>query len=90
VIHVQARPIEDGWECATRVDNGGLLTLHSVRVAKKDLARWGRAGEGPEGLVRRAFNFLLSREPADQILSSFQIADIQQYFPEFDQEILNP
>ena len=51
------------------------------------MQRWGRSGETPELLVTRAFEFLLQREPASQILRSFDLADIQRYFPEFDREI---
>ena len=35
----------------------------------------------------RAFEFLLAREPASQILRRFDVADIARYFPEFDREI---
>jgi hypothetical protein len=83
MLSVEARPAADGWECA--VDAAG--SPHTVRVRPGDMQRWGRSGETPEQLVTRAFEFLLQREPAGAILRSFELADIQRYFPEFDQEI---
>ena len=63
---------------------GSERTRHSVRVSQADLDRWG--GGGPvEDLVRRSFEFLLEREPAGSILREFDLAVIQRYFPEFDQ-----
>lgn len=67
-----------------------MRTRHAVRVRPADMERWGRADEAPEDLVRRAFTFLLAREPAGSILRSFEVADIQRYFPEFDREIRRP
>ena len=60
---------------------------HTVRVRAEDLQRWGRPGETPERLVARAFDFLLDREPASSILRSFDLTDVERYFPEFDREI---
>jgi len=66
------------------VDAASERTRHSVRVSQADLDRWG--GGGPvEDLVRRSFEFLLEREPAGSILREFDLAVIQRYFPEFDQ-----
>jgi hypothetical protein len=58
-----------------------------VRVAESDLQRLGRHEETPEQLVTRTFEFLLAREPAEQILKSFELADVQRYFPDFEREI---
>jgi len=55
-----------------------------VRVSQADLDRWGGGGT-VEDLVRRSFEFLLEREPAGSILREFDLAVIQRYFPEFDQ-----
>jgi hypothetical protein len=42
---------------------------------------------GPELLVRRSFEFLLEREPKEQILPKFNLAVIQEYFPEYEHEV---
>ena len=41
----------------------------------------------PEHIIESVFQFLLDREPVDYILSSFDIAIVSSYFPEFDQTI---
>ena len=83
MLTVQAKSAVLGWECA--VDTGG--SRHTVHVRPEDMQRWGRPDETPEALVTRSFEFLLRREPASAILGSFGLADIERYFPEFDQEI---
>ena len=88
MISVDAVPTQRGWECHVEVSESGGPSRHSVRVSASDLERWSRApAETPESLITRAFEFLLAREPATQILKSFELADIQRYFPEFEEEI---
>jgi hypothetical protein len=67
-----------------QVGNGASASSHTVRVGTGDLDRFGRPGETPEQLVSRAFEFLLARETASQILRSFALADISRYFPDFE------
>ncbi len=87
MIQVEVSPTGSGWDAAVEVDAGEPgASRHSVRVSHADMERWGRGGE-PEDLVRRAFEFLLEREPAQQILKSFDLADIERYFPEVPGEM---
>jgi len=83
-LDVRCEPVGGGWRCRVGVDAGSERTRHSVRVSQADLDRWG-AGGPVEDLVRRSFEFLLEREPAGSILREFDLAVIQRYFPEFDQ-----
>ena len=87
MVTVQAEPHDDGWKCTVRVEDGGSESRHTVCVRAGDLERLGRAGEKPDQLVRRAFEFLLAREPARSILREFELADISRYFPEFERMI---
>jgi hypothetical protein len=40
-----------------------------------------------EWLIVQAFRFLLEREPNTAILASFDLSDINGYFPEFEEEL---
>jgi hypothetical protein len=40
-----------------------------------------------EELIKKSFEFLLEREPKESILSKFDLRIINQYFPEFEEEI---
>ena len=40
-----------------------------------------------EELIKKSFEFLLEREPKESILSRFNLRIINQYFPEFKEEI---
>jgi hypothetical protein len=88
MITVEAAPTPQGWDCLVEIVDGEQRSRHSVTVSRPELERWGRDGEeGPEPLLTRTFDFLLAREPAEQILKSFALGDVQRYFPEFDQEM---
>jgi hypothetical protein len=88
MISVDAVPTGRGWDCQVEVSGAGEASRHSVRLGASDLERLGHGpSETPESLVTRAFEFLLAREPATRILRSFELADIQRYFPEFEEEI---
>jgi hypothetical protein len=41
----------------------------------------------PADLIRRSFEFLLAREPKESILKSFNLKQIQTYFPEYENEM---
>ena len=77
-----------GWTCEVEVDQEGRRSRYTVHVAPADVARWGRgAGEDDVAdLVRRSFEFLLAREPAESILRTFDLSVIRSYFPEYDRE----
>ena len=40
-----------------------------------------------EELIKKSFEFLLEREPKESILSRFNLRIINQYFPEFEEEM---
>ena len=65
-------------------------TEHRVTARPEVLRRVAAAGETPEETLRRAFAFLLEREPAESILRSFALEDIARYFPEFWEEMAAP
>ena len=91
MVEVRAQLGGGVWSCQVTVDHGGRRTEHVVTVTGADVERWGRGGGSSRGdvedLVARSFDFLLRREPASSILTSFDLAVIQRYFPEYDQEL---
>jgi hypothetical protein len=42
----------------------------------------------PESLVEKSFKFLLTRESNTSILSTFDLPDINNYFPEYEKTIM--
>jgi hypothetical protein len=65
-------------------------TEHEVSARPAVLERIARPGETPVDTVRRAFDFLLEREPPESILRRFALEDIARYFPEFWSEMSSP
>ena len=86
-IDVRCEPTGDAWTCFVTVAGHGTETHHAVNVSAADLARLAPDGEHPDDLVRRSFEFLLVREPKESILSTFDLAVIGRYFPDYEAAI---
>jgi len=43
--------------------------------------------KGGRHLIQKSFEFLLSREPKESILSTFNLREITNYFPSYEDEI---
>jgi hypothetical protein len=69
------------------VREGGSESRHEVTVSESDLMGLGAGYASGEEFVRACFEFLLAREPKEQILSSFDVTVISRYFPEFEEQI---
>ena len=59
-------------------------TTHDVQVSKETYQRLTGGIKGAEELVRASFEFLLEREAKESILKSFNLSEIQKYFPEYE------
>ena len=75
-----------GWVATVTVGGERTVSTHEVAVSRAEHDRYG--GGDVTDLVRRAFAFLLAREPNTTILRRFDLGDIERYFPEFAKEIL--
>ena len=60
---------------------------HDVRVPEGYPERLKVSDATLEDLVRASFDYLLEREPKEQILGEFDLAVIADYFPDYEQEI---
>ena len=69
------------------VVDGGVRTSHTVEVPDGLAAELGWRDADESALVRESFLFLLEREPASSVLSSFSLDVIGRYFPEHRSEI---
>ena len=59
-------------------------TAHDIQVSKETYQRLTGGIKGTEELVRASFEFLLEREAKESILKSFDLSEIQTYFPEYE------
>jgi hypothetical protein len=79
--------VEGAHDCAVRVGDDPAATVHRVRVTPESLRRYGGDHPDVQTLVRDSFAFLLEREPRESVLRSFELSDIERYFPEYSREI---
>ena len=78
----------DGWVLRVEVTDDNQSTLHSVSLTRDTYGRLAGEEEMPEDLLYRVFQFLLARESRDSIMRSFDVEDVNHYFPEFETEIV--
>ena len=72
----------------TESNGSGTQTRHKVIMDKEYYTRITNGIIiGPEDFVKKSFEFLLKREDKDSILKEFDIKQISDYFPEYEQEI---
>jgi len=92
VIEISRRDVENVLSRFTvRLhDADGSVTEHEVTVSRLDWERFGAGYRTPEELVEASFRFLLDREPKEQILATFDLAQIPRYFPSFGHDIAPP
>ena len=69
------------------VRDASTSTTHAVTVPPELFDAVGWDPDHAEMLVRTSFEFLLEREPASSILSSFSLDVIGRYFPEYRAEM---
>jgi hypothetical protein len=86
-IDVRCEPTGDDWTCFVTVSGRGTETHHAVTVHAADLARFAPDGSHPDDLIRRSFEFLLTREPKESILATFDLPVIGRYFPDYEATI---
>jgi hypothetical protein len=82
-ISVQAA---SGAKYRVTVEQGQTKTTHEVGVSPQELAKYS-GGAAAERLLEASFEFLLEREPKESILRSFDLSDIEHYFPEYPKQI---
>jgi len=63
---------------------GAIATSHNVTVTPEYCRKLTGGRVSAEVLVAKSFEFLLERESNSSILRSFDLAVIQQYFPEYE------
>ncbi|MEM6334209.1 MAG: hypothetical protein AAF823_12805 [Planctomycetota bacterium] len=73
-----------GWSYEVSVYSEGKAHRYDVTLSYADYDLWSKGSVAPSRVVRRAFEFLLEREPASMILSKFDCSVIRRYFPEVD------
>ena len=93
VAEIDVQPAGEGsgeTHFTVTVREGDSTSTHRVTVTDGDYRRLGERFETYQDFVRACFEFLLEREPKDSILPSFDVAEISNYFPEFEREISEP
>jgi len=82
-IDVRQTGTGDPLEFRVVVTAGNCQTRHRVTMRRAAHERLAGRGICAEDCVRAAFEFLLEREPPEEILPRFDIEDVGRFFPDF-------
>lgn len=74
------------YDVVVTTDEGAKHSFE-VRLSWQDYDLWSHGRVSPSRVVEAAFKFLLSREPAAEILPKFDCAVIRRYFPDVDKQL---
>ena len=69
--------------------SGRTETMHSVSMTDLDYERFTGGRKSKEQLILFAFEFLLKREENTSILREFAICNVNEFFPEFEKEVID-
>ena len=69
--------------------SGKTETMHSVSMTDIDYERFTGGKKSKQQLVLFAFEFLLKREENTSILREFAICNVNEFFPEFEKEVID-
>ena len=69
--------------------SGRAETMHSVSMTNLDYERFTGGRKPKEQLILFAFEFLLKREENTSILREFAICNVNEFFPEFEKEVID-
>ena len=75
------------WQYDVRVTGNGPSLDYQVTLSWSDYDLWCRGRVAPQRVVHAAFEFLLSKEAASDILPKFDCSLIRRYFPDVDQDL---
>lgn len=86
---IEVEPMDDDDPMAFRVQvaEDGSKSQHTVTMGRGTYEALTGGRTPPDETIRGAFEFLLDREPKEQILRTFDVTVISRYFPEFEEEI---
>ena len=76
----------DEYRCRVTIGEDPAATHHVVSFGQAEFERLAPRAT-PEELVSAAFEYLLEREPREQILRDFELDVIGRYFPRWEDAV---
>ncbi len=85
-MEISVKPQNDE-EFLVTVNENASVSDHVVTLDEEYYKKL--SDDSPEEFIKKCFEFLLEREPKEQIMQGFNIKEIQEFFPEFEKKISN-
>ena len=85
---MQKKTTPTGWEFVVTISGTDhFTTTHEVVVDNEYYHELTDGRITPKELVRRSIEFLLKKESKESILPSFNLREISDYFPDFENSL---
>ena len=84
---IEVKKINDGLFEVLITHDG--TTSHLITLNQIDYEKYSHNQSTPEELIKASFQFLLDRESNQSILKKFALNVIENYFPEYPDELSN-
>jgi hypothetical protein len=78
IKHEKQTPV--GWEFTVEIDGNE----HTVEVDREYWNQLTHGNQQPAHLVKRSVDFLLAHESEQEIMQRFNLRDIKNYFPDYE------
>lgn len=85
----KGKNIGNGWKFSVVVKDGNYFIKYNVVLDEVYWKKLTGREYTPKVLIEKSFHFLLLRESKESILPSFNLKQIQDYFPEYEKEMKN-
>jgi len=83
---IKIQPVSD-IEFEVTIEEGGSSTRHVVTIDDAYHKQLAGGRMSKQELVKKSFEFLLSREPKESILRKFHLKEISRYFPDYEDQV---
>lgn len=84
---VKSEQIGDKWHFVVTVGDDDNATSHNVVLEDEYYGQLTARQVGPEELIVKSFEFLLERETKESIMENFDLAQVRDYFPDYETEV---
>lgn len=85
-IKIKSRTNNLGYHFNVDITDEKGSSSHRVTMDRDFIMRIG-ANYDPEHVIRKSFEFLLSHEPKEKILTEFDVTVISTYFPDYIEKL---
>ncbi len=83
-VEVEQETKPGGWQFDVTIVDQESESEHTVKLSENYYQQLTNGSISPQELVHETFQFLLNKEPKEQILDSFNLRQVQRYYSDYE------